>query len=111
MHNLLEVQIFTLRNFTKLPILIYLDICNVLHIWHIQAIPTYRVNRLYDYKARDPEGTARGGGALSSIMHARAYHVTSDMYPDWSISYRLLTSEECKQTVATLHTEDHTVYM
>ena len=46
MHNLLEILIFTLRNFTKLPIL---SICNVLHIWHIRAIPTYRVYRLYDY--------------------------------------------------------------
>ncbi|MCG8621770.1 MAG: hypothetical protein MJE68_07200, partial [Proteobacteria bacterium] len=46
--NLLEILIFTLRNFTKLPILRYLGICNVLHIWHIWAIPTYRVYRLYD---------------------------------------------------------------
>ena len=49
MHNLLEILIFTLRNFTKLPVLRYLGICNVLHIWHIRAIPTYRVYRLYDY--------------------------------------------------------------
>ena len=48
MRNLLEILIFTLRNFTKLPILRYLGICNVLHIWHIRAIPTYRVYRLYD---------------------------------------------------------------
>ena len=48
MHNLLEILIFTLRNFTKLPILRYLSICNVLHIWHIRAIPPYRVYRLYD---------------------------------------------------------------
>ena len=48
MHNLLEILIFTLRNFTKLPILRYLGICNVLHIWHIRAIPTYRLYRLYD---------------------------------------------------------------
>ena len=46
--NLLEILIFILRNFTKLPVLRYLDICNVLHIWHIRAIPTYRVYRLYD---------------------------------------------------------------
>ena len=25
-----------------------LGICNVLHIWHIRAIPTYGVYRLYD---------------------------------------------------------------
>ena len=48
MHNLLVILIFTLRNFTKLPILRYLGICNVLHIWHIRAIPTSRVYRLYD---------------------------------------------------------------
>ena len=48
MHNLLEILIFTLRNFTKLPILRYLGICNVLYMWHIRAIPTYRVYRLYD---------------------------------------------------------------
>ena len=46
--NLLEILIFTFRNFTKLPILRYLGICNVLYIWHIRAIPTYRVYRLYD---------------------------------------------------------------
>ena len=49
MQNLLEILSFTLRNFTKLPILrYYLGFCNVLHIWHIWAIPTYRVYRLYD---------------------------------------------------------------
>ena len=37
-----------------------------------------------DYKARDPEGVARGGGAFI-INNARAYHATSDIYPDWSI--------------------------
>ena len=39
-----------------------------------------------DYKARDPEGGARGGGALV-IHNARAYHATSDIYPasDWSL--------------------------
>ena len=31
----------TLRNFTKLSVLRYLDFCNVLHIWSIRAIPTY----------------------------------------------------------------------
>ena len=46
--NLLEILIFTLKNFTKLPILRYLGICNVLYISHIGAIPTYRVYRLYD---------------------------------------------------------------
>ena len=30
MHNLLEILILTLRKFTKLPVLRYLDICNVL---------------------------------------------------------------------------------
>ena len=39
-----------MRLLTRLyGILRYLDICNVLHIiWHIRAIPTYRVYRLYD---------------------------------------------------------------
>ena len=49
---MLEIPIFTLRNFTKLPILRYLGICNVLDIWHIWAIPTYRVYRLYDIMVR-----------------------------------------------------------
>ena len=39
----------TLRNLTELPVLRYLDVCNVLYIWSIRAIPTYRVYRLYDY--------------------------------------------------------------
>ena len=34
----------------QLPILRYLGICNVLHVWHIRVIPTYRVYRLYDYR-------------------------------------------------------------
>ena len=37
-----------------------------------------------DYKAHDPEGAARGGGAL--FHNTRAYHATSDIYPDWSVS-------------------------
>ena len=34
MHNLLEILILTLRNFTKLPVLRYLGICNVLHTYY-----------------------------------------------------------------------------
>ena len=45
---MLEIPIFTLTNFTKLPVLRYFGTCNILHIWHIRAIPTYRVYRLYD---------------------------------------------------------------
>ena len=37
-----------------------------------------------DYKVRDREGVARGGGALV-IHNVRAYHATSDIYPDWSV--------------------------
>ena len=48
MHNLLEILILTLRNFINFPILRYLGICNVLCIWSVRAIPTYRVYRLYD---------------------------------------------------------------
>ena len=48
MHNLLEILILTLRKFTKLPVLRYFGICNVLYIWHIRVIPTYGVYRLYD---------------------------------------------------------------
>ena len=44
---LLEILIFTLK-FHKLPVSRYLGICNVLDIWHIRAIPTYRVYRLDD---------------------------------------------------------------
>ena len=35
-------------NFTRLLALRYLGFCNVLHIWSVRAIPTYRVYRLYD---------------------------------------------------------------
>ena len=35
-------------NLNILFALSYLLFCNVLHIWHIRAIPTYRVHRLYD---------------------------------------------------------------
>ena len=45
--NLLEILILTLRNFINLPVLRYLGICNVLCIWGVRAIPTYRVYRLY----------------------------------------------------------------
>ena len=36
------------RNLERLPALRYLVFCNVLHICNVQAIPTYRVYRLYD---------------------------------------------------------------
>ena len=42
--DLLEILILSLRNFTKLPVLRYLGIFNVLYI---RIIPTYRVCRLY----------------------------------------------------------------
>ena len=37
--NLLEILIFTLRNSTKLPVLRYLGVCNVLHIWECSGHP------------------------------------------------------------------------
>ena len=46
--NLLEIMIMYVRNFTSLLALRYLGFSNVLHIWSAQAIPTYRVYRLYD---------------------------------------------------------------
>ena len=46
--NLLEILSLTLTNFTKLPILRYLGVCNVIHIWSVRAIPTYRVYQFYD---------------------------------------------------------------
>ncbi len=39
---------FSVKNSIKLPVLRYLGVCNVLHIWECSAIPTYRVYRLYD---------------------------------------------------------------
>ena len=36
------------RIFTRLLVLRYLGFCNVLRIWSVRAIPTYRVYRLYD---------------------------------------------------------------
>ena len=72
MHNLLEILIFILRNFTKLPILRYLGICSVLHIWHIRAIPTYRVYRLYDYiiqlsLKRPPQQLSKYDGTITHV--------------------------------------------
>ena len=37
-----------LRKFKKLPVLRYLDFCNVLYIWSIRAIPTYRVGTKHE---------------------------------------------------------------
>ena len=38
----------TLRSLESVHRLSYFLFCNVLHIWTIRAIPTYRVYRLYD---------------------------------------------------------------
>ena len=38
----------TVRRLESVHRLIYFRFCNVLHIWTIRAIPTYRVYRLYD---------------------------------------------------------------
>ena len=78
MHNLLEILIFTLTNFTKLPILRYLCICNVLHIRHIRAIPFYRVYWLYDYgtlvtRNYIPSKALWNMNAEYCIAHSRAW--------------------------------------
>ena len=39
----------TVRSLESVHSLRYFRFCNVLHIWTIRAIPTYRVYRLYDY--------------------------------------------------------------
>ena len=41
-------MIVTLRSLESVHRLSYFLFCNVLHIWTIRAIPTYRVYRLYD---------------------------------------------------------------
>ena len=38
----------TVRKLESVHRLRYFRFCNVLHIWTIRAIPTYRVYRLYD---------------------------------------------------------------
>ena len=38
----------TVRSLESVHSLRYFRFCNVLHIWTIRAIPTYRVYRLYD---------------------------------------------------------------
>ena len=38
----------TVRRLESVPRPRYFRFCNVLHIWTIRAIPTYRVYRLYD---------------------------------------------------------------
>ena len=65
--------IFTLRNFTKLHILRYLGIYNVLHIWHIRVIPTYRVYRLYDYLCLQVAQMPADFHATNDINYQRLY--------------------------------------
>ena len=55
----------TVRRLDSVHRLRYFRFCNVLHIWTIRAIPTYRVYRLYDRAE-----------AISSLV----YCVTSTMY-------------------------------
>ena len=43
-----QVTIMTVRRLDFIHRLCYFRFCNVLHIWTIRAIPTYRVYRLYD---------------------------------------------------------------
>ena len=42
----------TVRRLESVHRLRYFRFCNVLHIWTIRAIPTYRVYRLYDIYSR-----------------------------------------------------------
>ena len=37
----------------SVPNAIYSSVCNVLRLWRILLIPTYRVYRLYDYKNKN----------------------------------------------------------
>ena len=46
-----QVTIMTVRRLDFIHRLSYFRFCNVLHIWTIRAIPTYRVYRLYDIYA------------------------------------------------------------
>ena len=48
MGNSLEIMSMQVRIFTRLLALRYIGFCNVLCIWSVRAIPTYRVYRLYD---------------------------------------------------------------
>ena len=50
----------TVRSLDSVHRLRYFRICNVLHIWTIRAIPTYRVYRLYDYEFIARAATIRG---------------------------------------------------
>ena len=79
----MEILIFTLKNFTKLPVLRYLGICNVLYIWHIQAIPTYRVYRLYDI--------------WLACMHAGMENQYMDLYQIMATLYIL--NQECMMLI------------
>ena len=46
-----------------------------------------------DHKAHDPEGAAQGGRGFI-IHNAHAYHATSDIYPDWLIKVRHISTVE-----------------
>ena len=70
----------------------YLDFCNVLHIWSIRAIPTYRVYRLYD---------ATQGGivvGLCGIRKAWSLHISLV----WPIKMVILSSALEQRFVATI---------
>ena len=69
----------TVRSLDSVHRLRYFRICNVLHIWTIRAIPTYRVYRLYD-NSDISESLQVNHVALCTMSHDKmtrlmSYHV------------------------------------
>ena len=85
----------TVRSLISVPRPRYFRFCNVLHIWTIRAIPTYRVYRLYDRDVLALENNASIYIGLFSKHYWTNFYICplSDIeYLDTGLVYKFLTS-------------------
>ena len=87
MHNLLGILIFTLKNFIKLPILRYLGICNVLHVWHIQAIPVHVSSFYYGSKREFPTFQQDAVRFYNVHVHIGLNHRIPTLFAPYSVVF------------------------
>ena len=64
----MQVTIMTVRRLDFIHRLSYFRFCNVLHIWTIRAIPTYRVYWLYDRHLINTSNHIKQWGKKCSIL-------------------------------------------
>ena len=74
----------------------YFRFCNVLHIWTIRAIPTYRVYRLYDNKG------IFIGNYIFDYLSARCMWTSPACSIEVGVVYVVLTCTREREIIATI---------